>query len=381
MFVKKKTSDDPHVFGPSDRAARLGSLVAHRLDQFPLRRYSNRTRALFSCGLIPTFLRRQFSDLQPDLIHLHWINSGHVSIREIGVLPKPVLWTLHDMWPFTGGCHYSEACEAFGKGCGDCPQLGSGDPGDLSCTIHRTKRRAWAGRSMTLVAPSRWLAGKARTSTLFGEARIEVIPNGIDTGLFSPGDKRIARQRLGLPQNASLVLFGAVGATANPWKGYQHLRAAIEHLAARRSAVEFVVFGDRRPQKESDSAFKVHYLGSFVDELALSVVYSACDVFLAPSTEDNLPNTVMEAMSCGVPVVAFDIGGISDMVSHGENGFLAPAFQTEQLAEGVCRIVGAAATQTRFAEAARSTVLERFSLPLIAQRYRTLYRDLIESAR
>lgn len=376
LLVKKKTGDDPFVIVPDTSAAKAYSLLQYRLDQLPLRLYPRRKNLPWSTALPPSRLLGQIERLQPDIVHLHWINAGFMSIYEIGQISRPVVWTLHDMWPMTGGCHYAEACAGYQGRCGACPQLGSRGKVDLSRLILSRKKKHWSGWKPCLVTPSHWLADQARASALFADARVEVIPNGIDTRRFSPVDKRMARQLLGLPLDGQLVLFVAVSATSNPWKGYAHLQAAIANLAASGEKLELAVLGASSPVVPPQLGLPVHFLGSLSDEIALSLVYGAADVLLAPSTEDNLPNTVMESMSCGVPVVAFRIGGIPDMVEHERNGYLARPVDAIDLANGIRYVLGDAARYARLAAAARESVVRRFDMPLIARRYLDLYEDM-----
>jgi glycosyltransferase involved in cell wall biosynthesis len=297
------------------------------------------------------------------------------TMRRIG---KPLVWTLHDMWAFTGGCHYAGSCEGYQARCGACPQLRSGSPGDLSRRIWRRKERAWGGLPMVVVTPSRWLARCAERSSLFRERRVEVIPYGLDLDRFRPVDRSIARSILALPQDKRLILFGAMSSTSDERKGFRHLAAAMKALAAEDppADTELVVFGASRPAEPPELGFPVHYLGHLHDDISLALVYAAADLFVAPSTEDNLPNTVMEATACGTPTVAFDIGGMPDLVEPDRTGYLARPFDDGELAFGIRTMLGDREALAARGAMARAKAEREFPRELQARRYAALYGEL-----
>jgi glycosyltransferase involved in cell wall biosynthesis len=314
-------------------------------------------------------------DFNPDVVNLHWINEGLMSIRKISRLRKPIVWTVHDMWPFTGGCHYTFGCSAYKQKCGKCPQLNSRRDYDLSTFIFNHKKKL--KNKITFVAPSLWMKDCIEQSALFCDSPVVHIPYPIDLEVYQPRDKNVLRDLLGLPQDKKLIAFGAMNALAEERKGFKYLLSAIHQLRDSSeifSNTELVVFGSSRPAAEINGVFKTHYLGKLSDELSLALAYGACDVFLAPSTQDNLPNTVIESMACGVPVVAFNIGGMPDMIENGYNGFLAEPFSSDGLATGISRVL---LDSTNFANNARQRALDSFSPDNIAGRYISLYNELI----
>ncbi|MGJ3522815.1 glycosyltransferase [Nitratidesulfovibrio sp. D1] len=343
-----------------------------RLDQLPLHRYSGRPKAIFSPALYPNPLRIPLSRFRPRLVHLHWLAYGLLRIEELGRLRAPVVWTLHDTWAFTGGCHYTGDCDGFRKRCGCCPQLGSTRGDDLSCKVWQRKHDAYARMNLTIVAPSRWLADLARQSSLFAGRRIEVIPNGLDTDVFRPMDKAAAKAFLGIDPNHPVLLFGAQWLTDRR-KGGDILAAALERL---EFPCTLLTFGAGAAALDVNPNVTVYGLGSLADDISLAVVYSAADMFICPSREDNLPNTVAEAMACGTPCVAFDVNGLPEMVEHMVNGWLARPCDPVDLAAGIRWLVGHPCPD-ELRQNARQHALAEYSLDIMGSRYETLYEDLL----
>ncbi|MGQ9850121.1 MAG: glycosyltransferase family 4 protein [Aggregatilineaceae bacterium] len=394
MVVRRKGGDDPYTYpafavpaadGRTVRAglrqdlSKLVFKACGYLDQLPLRRYPRRQRLTWSVGWVPTGVPSIVSSLQPDVVHLHWIGAGFVPIRALPAFKRPLVWTLHDMWAFTGGCHQAIGCARYQQSCGSCPQLQSGRTRDLSQWIWSQKRKHWAELNLIVVALSRWMADCARQSALFGNKRIEVIPNGIDTSRYRPHEQALARQLLGLPTERRLILFGAMHSTSDPLKGLNHLQGALRVLSqsVEKERLHLIVFGATEPIDPPDFGFPTTYVGSLHDDVSLSLYYSAADVFVAPSRQDNFPNTVLEALACGVPCVAFEIGGMPDLIAHQQNGYLARPFEEEDLALGISWVLQDELRRRTLAEAARRKVEREYELTLIARRYEALYHELL----
>jgi len=353
--------------------------VRPTLDSLPKYAYPARESVVYSVQWLPDHLQSSVQKLQPDVINLHWICNGFVQIESIAKLNCPLVWTLHDMWPFTGGCHYSGDCRGYEHNCGTCPQLGSNTAWDLSRLTWQRKARAWRNISLTVVTPSRWLAQCARASTLFGQRRIEVIPYGIDTAVYKPLGQSYARDILNLPQSRFLILFGALNTTADRRKGYALLLSALQQLQTSywNKSPELVLLGTEESNLENQTGFKTHCLGNLSDDVALALAYSAADTFVAPSLQDNLPNTVLEALACGTPSVAFNIGGMPDLIEHQANGYLAEPYRVEDLANGIAWILQDSDRHHKLSDRARQTVEQQFSLALQARRYADLYADVV----
>jgi glycosyltransferase involved in cell wall biosynthesis len=380
MQVLYRGTDDPTVQAvpPRGLAARIGLRLRDRWLARGRRGWHSDNTTLHSFGEAGAGIAGRLDAAAADVLNLHWV-PGLLSIADIGRLAKPLVWTLHDMWAFCGGEHYApdDASARFRHGYRtDNRPAGERGP-DLDRRAWEAKRRAWMHQRFTVVAPSQWLARCARESVLFAESPVHVVPYAIDAErTWRPVPRAAARAALGLPPAARLVLMGADGGVADPRKGGDLLREAIARVVqAGDDGVELVVYGQARPAGDTAWPCPVHWLGPVRDDRVLVLAYSAADAMVVPSRQDNLPNTALEAQACGTPVVAFDVGGLPDIVVHGETGWLAPAFDTAALAEGVRWAIGDAERARRLSEAARRRALERYAPAMSAERYRAIYEE------
>jgi len=383
MLVQTKYSDDRKVIG-SPASSGIGKVIAGArlsLDPLPLKLYPKRDRSYYSLQWLPDNIASKVAHLEPDVVNLHWINAGYLQIETLAKLNKPLVWTLHDMWAFTGGCHYNQECDKYTASCGACPQLGSSKDWDLSRWVWQRKAKAWKHLNLTIVTPSSWLAKCASSSSLFKDLRVEIIPYGLDTEKYRPIERQVARELLRLPQDKQLVLFGSLKATSDKRKGFHLLQPALQELSQTgwQDKLELVIFGASRPENPPELGFKTHYLGTLSDDLSLSLVYSAADVFVLPSLEDNLPNTVMEAISCGTPCVAFKIGGMPDMIEHEQNGYLAEPYQIDDLVQGIIWTLENEERHQKLSHRAREKAEREFALEIQARRYLSLFTKILEN--
>ena len=312
---------------------------------------------------------------EADVIHLHWINQGMLSLDEIGRIiasGKKVVWTMHDMWPFTGICHHAAGCTRYERSCGECPYLKTPSRNDLSHQLFLTKQTVYARGEITFVACSHWLKELAAKSPLTAGHQVVSIPNPIDTAVYSPMDKREARQRLNLPADKKIVLFAAVNAS-DPRKGMDYLAEASRIMAQQHDDILFLIAGNDGEELGKRLSLPARSLG-YVAPQDMPGVYNAADLFVTPSLQENLPNTIMEAMACGTPCVGFHTGGIPEMISHGTNGYVAVYRDAADLAKGILRILFGNDAGLLSAEARRK-VVEEYSQEKIAQRYRQLYAN------
>lgn len=384
MLVEKKLSDDSNVFAPKNNLGKALGIIKPTVDRLPLRLYPNcdHTQLTLSLELLPDAIAPKVAQLSPDIINLHWICGGFLKIETLAKLKQPLVWTLHDMWALTGGCHYNQDCDRYTDSCGNCPILQSDNNWDLSRWIWQRKAKAWQNINLTLVTPSRWLAKCANSSSLFQERRVEVIPNGLDPEEYKPRDQRLVRELLKLPQDRQLILFGSMGATSDKRKGFHLLQPALKHLSQSelQDKTELVVFGSSAPNHQPDFGLKAHYLGQLRDTLSLALVYSAADIFVAPSVQDNLPNTIMEAIACGTPCVAFNIGGIPDMIEHQQNGYLAQPYDSEELAHGIAWVLQDEQRRQDLSHRAREKFEQEFTLEIQGRNYVKLYEDILQTS-
>lgn len=379
MLVGLKYSDDINIIVPTTKLGKGMAILLPTLDIIPLVFYRKREPTIFSSSCLPDSLAKKVTLNNPDIVHLHWVCGGFLRIETLRKFRKPIVWTLHDMWAFTGGCHYDNSCGRYKESCGICPQLNSKKQSDLSHWVWKRKMKAWKDLDITIVTPSRWLAECAQSSSLFKNHRVEVIPYGLDIQRFKPMDKQMARYILSLPQDKKLILFGAVNGTTDKRKGFHLLVPALQVLnnMGWHKKIELIVFGSSKPHNPPDFGFKVNYVGQLKDEISLAILYAAADVFVLPSIQENLANVIIEAMACGTPCVAFDIGGMPDMIEHKKNGYLARPFDMSDLATGIRWILNEATTNMDLSKRARKKVEEEFTLEVQAKRYLNLYKEIL----
>lgn len=316
-----------------------------------------------------------------DILNLHRIADllDYQTLFSSVAAHTPVVWTQHDMNAFTGGCAYDRGCDGFERSCGVCPQLGSDSPRDLS---HRNwKRKEASYRSiprgrLQIVTPSHWMAGEVARSSLMGSFPVSVIPYGLDTQAFAPQDRPQSRSKLGIPQEARVVLFLAASVAVKR-KGFSLLAEALANLIDTDNLF-LLSIGSGTPT--IDAAIPHLHLGSTSDDEHLAEVYSLADLFAIPSLQDNLPNTVMEALACGTPVVGFAVGGIPEMVRTGVTGLVVPPLDVRALRSGIIHLLQNTEGQAAMRARCRHFAVSEYSLEIQAERYAALYEKLMQSS-
>ena len=335
--------------------------------------------------------RKQQGEL--DLVHLHWLGDGTLSIEEIGQLPMPVVWTFHDQWAFCGAEHYTSLPiagagetgeERFVRGYDASSRPRDETGPDLNRRTWERKKRHWR-QPFHLICPSNWMADCVRRSALMRDWPISVIPNPIDLRVWSPLDKGLARALLQLPTDRPLVLFGALRGTADPRKGAALLLEALQVLRAqvrgsRLEQLELVVFGQSRPSETPRLGFPIHFSGRLNDDVSLRLLYAAADLFVIPSLQDNLPNTGLEAHACGTPVVAFRTGGLVDIVEDGVTGALAEPFAPASLAAAMRRVLEEPQRCREMGAAARRRAEKLWNPERISMLHAEVYRQALAPA-
>lgn len=375
MLVLRRSTKDPNVDSvPMNRLQRLirrSTIQRERPSQSVYPEYRGN---VWSTGRISSPVLPYLERTLPDVVNLHWLGNGLLSVEALAKIRAPMVWTLHDMWAVTGGCHYAGDCVKYRTGCGSCPQLRSARQRDISAWTWESKQRIWKDLDLTIVAPSHWLADVVRESPILGGCRIEVIPNGIDPQVFRPFNTAFARDVLRLPPDKKLILFGAQQID-DERKGFAHLAKALALLSGNDD-VELVLFGAQKPELETN--LRSHHAGIIDNDQVLALLYASADVFVAPSVQDNLPNTVMEALMCGTPSIGFHIGGMPDLIDHQISGYLARPFDAEDLAQG---IQWALENRAALSQQAHIRSAARFDLSQAAQRYLSLYSEVLSRAR
>ena len=392
MIVLNKGSGDPSVrVLPNNYSESMASCLDVQAYNSPIwdgqngrwhnlmGEYPNRPAGLemFSDAISDVRLDRVHEIQEANIINLHWV-AGTVNWSNafLGIGDKPIIWTLHDMNPFTGGCHYAGGCKKYMESCGACPQLGSNVHDDLSHRVWKQKRKAYQGLKINVVTPSRWLGECVSESKLFSHFPVRIIPYGFPLDTFRLYPKAEIRKELDIPESAKVILFGA-DSVVNVRKGFAYLIEALNRRSLEYGHdIVILTFGSLPEGVKIKSRYPVYNLGRLADENQLAMAYSAADVFVIPSIEDNLPNTVVEAMACGVPVVGFDIGGIPDMVDHKKSGFLVRPKDIMGLIEGIDWVISSSDSGTNFPERCREKVEKEYALEVQARAYYGLYKGI-----
>jgi glycosyltransferase involved in cell wall biosynthesis len=356
-----------------------------------LYRIYGRLRAAGADGLLTgDFPTRQLSRhtvvREADVINVHWA-SGLLSSRDLGGIQElgaPIVWTLHDQAAFTGGCHYSGPCRGYERDCAACPQLRP-EAMHVPSLVLRHKR-GWLDPSrLVVVSPSRWLAGCARQSALLAAARIETIPNGVPVDLFQRPARSAARARFGLRERTIVLLAGAHRLDERR-KGHHHLAAILARLASAPALQPLVADGDLvlatfGSGDVGSSALPVVSLGSLRGDDEVALAYRAADLFLLPTLEDNLPNTLLESIAAGTPVLAYATGGVPDVLDAGGCGRQVPTGDVDAFAAALVDLVGNPAERARLAERCQPFARAALDISVQARSYLGLYDQLLSLAR
>jgi len=343
-------------------------------DQIPFRIYPKRKHYIFSPGIFGLDFTKHYLIQNADIVHLHWIANTFFDIRTLSRFDKPIVWTLRDMWPFTGGCHNSMDCNNYKFGCGKCPQLGSNNQNDLSRWLVKRKQKSYQN-SFIPVAISKWMRASAESSLLMRNYDIRLIYNGLNTSVFKTADNKIVRDNLNLPADKKIILIEGQ-ATKYIWKGYNELKNCLERLKSEDYL--FLFFGeiDNLFIKQIDT--DCISLGKITNDKKLAEIYSASDVYLTPALQEPFGKTIIEAMACGTPVVCFDANGPKDIVDHKKTGYKAIPYDPVDLSEGVKWLISDEMRRKELGNNARLKVEEEFDINNISKKYIQLYKSLLD---
>lgn len=368
--------------------------VKNKYHHWLWRPYSKTKENVFMSDSRGTRLGGALQKLDYDVLHLHWINQRFIRLQD---LPKnkPIVWTLHDSWPFCGVCHYFLDCERYQTHCGDCPMLHSGKEKDLAYRIFEEKMRVYSDLNLYIVTPSRWLGECAKQSALFGRFPVTVIPNCLETDVYRPLSEQEIDERLsvaiehnpalhmvqiaaGEKSEKPLILYGAVAAATDKIKGFKYLLSALQILDKQGFKANLIVFG----ANESDLPMQfehinVQFVGYISDSDTLVTLYNLADVMVVPSLTEVFGQTASEALSCATPVVCFKTTGVQEVVDHQACGYVAKIQDSEDLAQGI-RWCLENNNEGALSQAAREKVVREYTINRIGKKYADLYRAMIK---
>lgn len=374
VLVIDKQSEDESVIEAADSKMKLMLKFLQKLS-FEFCKLQNFTNNLpHSLNFFPNRIYRKINKINPDIVHLHWINGEMLSIKDLSRINGKIVWTLHDEWAFCATEHYKGDSLRYKNGYLKDNKEDSGI--DIDRFIWQRKVKYWKNLAFNIATPSNWLGKSASESILFGNENVSVIPNGLDLNIFKVGKKGESRKYFKLPENKKLIAFGA--ANVNDMnKGGKELEEIINIVSKQCSGIEIIMVGGGADVREL-SGIKVNNLGFLTSEEDIVKFYSAADVFILPSKQDNLPNMIMEAMACGTPCIGFNTGGIPDMIKHEINGYLAMAFDCEDFAHGINWILNNS-EYVKKCQNARKIVEDKFEIKKVAAQYIKFYKNILDS--
>nr|WP_282561273.1 glycosyltransferase [Providencia rettgeri] len=383
MLVRQKLSDNWSISGPLSKLDKFLSKIRIPIGG-QLGRLQHSTNINFHSGnWLPSNWAKKINSSDIDIVNLHWVAGETMSIEDIGRLKKPIVWSLHDMWPFCGTEHITDygdnARWKLGYSSKNRNNLDQGL--DLDLIAWKRKFKSWKNLSMHIIAPSEWMAECAKNSTLFRNYPVSVIPNTLDINIFKPLDKKYCRNILNLPENKKIILFGAMSGGKDPNKGYDLLLEALNNLSSRvnREDILCVIFGQTEPEHTSNIPFETKWLGHIHDNETLTLIYNSASVMVVPSKQEAFGQTASESLSCGTPVVAFETTGIKDVVEHLKTGYLAKKFNTLDLADGILEILTNKVDNKRLSFNARKVAINNWSGSIVTSKYHTIYDSIISN--
>ena len=379
MLVRDKQTDHLTVFSIGHNWTQPFKFIGERLCIFIANYFSRKNLFQVDIANTGTDVTQHIEFQRADVIHLHWVNQGFLSLSNINKIlhaGKPVVITMHDQWYFTGICHYSGNCQKYQELCHHCELMRGTLWGDLAKQVFLKKEKIYRDAQLTFVGCSQWMADLAKTSKLTQGHKVVSIPNAIDTDLFCPQDKRSSRQAFNLPTDKHLILFGCQRIT-DERKGFHYLVEALQLLKQQHpnlaKGTEIVVVGGEVESIRHKVPFNIFPIRYVSDPHKMVQLYNAVDLYVTPSLQDNLPNTIMESMACGTPCVGFNVGGIPEMIDHQENGYVAAYKDAQDFANGILWSLGA--DQGTLSRQARNKVVTTYSENAVARKYIDIYEN------
>lgn len=383
MLVANKQSDDWTIEGISGNIPKTKKLLNAVLEEQLSKLQITSNPVLHSPSKFSSLKAKKINATEANIIHLNWVGKSGLSVDEISKINKPTIWTLHDMWAFTGSEHYTDDIRnsRWRNGYTHKNRDVSHKGLDIDRWTWLRKQKLW-NKPIQIVTPSLWLANCVKTSALMHNWPVKVIPNVLDTNVYQPTPKIAARKILGLPLDKTLILFGALDGSRDPRKGWDLLHPALEQLKTNNKNFEAVIVGQQEPKTTAYLPnMPLHWMGHIHDDFSLALIYSASDVTVVPSRQEAFGQTASEAQACGCPVVAFNTTGLTDVVDHKKTGYLAQPFSSEDLALGIHWVVDQETCKQKLGKNARKKATTLWSEEMILPQYLQAYTDTIDQYR
>jgi len=378
MYVNVSNTKDNTVVLPGGKYARVMSQLRPRLGRVLQKFYNNGHFGRLSLNILPSKWPKILNESDADIIHLHWPHNEMMSISDISRIQKPIVWTLHDMWVFCGAEHYITE-DKFRYKYGNESNYKKNSIFDINYWNWKRKLKYWKN-PIHIITPSKWMGKLAESSKIISDWNVKVIANAIDTDYWKPIPKQIAKEMLGFQEDRPLMLFGAIGGTSDPRKGFDILKEVLTKIPAdHKNKPALLIIGERCNELNSINGLDIYALGHFYDDVSLKLIYNAVDLVMIPSRQDNLPNFGVEALACGVPVVAFNTGGLSDIIKHRENGWLAEAFDITSFAEGINWILEDEDRKKLLSSNARNYAVTNYSFDVVSKKHLQFYTEVVQS--
>ncbi|TGL59767.1 glycosyltransferase [Leptospira ognonensis] len=374
FLVQTKSSMAEGVTGNSGKLNKLKVAIRSRLDRLPQIFYPNRLKYPFSNSFLPVEgeVKRKFAEA--DIINLHWVNNGFISLEYLKSLKKPIVWTMHDSWVFTGGCHLPFDCLRYQAKCGGCLSLQAKSSFDLSTINWYRKNKVFIQSNITFVSPSQWLAGAARSSSLLKNKPIETLGNPLNQKVFKPLNQKFAREVLNLPDSSFVLGFGGNAVVSDPNKGFKEVVAVLQSGKLKAKNITLLVFGNKDRVDLKIEGVKIINMGIISSDYLMGLVYSSIDCLLVASKSENFPYVILEALSCGTPSVAFRVGGIPELITHRKNGYLVSPYDLTDYADGINFVYKLGKVSMLKSCASKAA---QFEASKIAKKYISLFETLI----
>jgi glycosyltransferase involved in cell wall biosynthesis len=376
MWVNSSNLEDATVMPVSKMDNLFNNFRCHLIKNTIVKTLKTENKIIHSPSILPSKWVKRIEESNADIIHLHWVQNEMLSIKDISIISKPIVWTLHDMWAFCGAEHYTNDSRwRKGYSYNNRPNYEKGF--DLNLWTWQRKIKFWK-KPLTIITPSRWLSNCVKESKLMHNWPVTTIHNPIDVYYWKPMNKKNARKYFNFSQDASLILFGAMGGGNDPRKGFDLLLQSLKKLknTSKNKNIELVVFGQKKKKSHSYIELPIHFIGHLSNYKHLQAAYSAADVMVVPSRQDNFPSTAVEAQACGTPVVSFNVGGLSDIIEHKKTGYLAKKFDINDFANGINWVLDNQKVKQLYNNS-RKRVIENFSANKISDSYINIYKKLL----